>query len=187
MRKPLTPRSDKNIFRERGQLEGEGELPQSGQQYNTVSLCTCENPAENSWHSTATRPRASGCFNHILGTHAKHLRLSLHLSLFLTSQFHFRLSLPSPNLAPRPLCSKRCSLDLPCGPMARNMIYGTRSPTGFRSLLYHRRYIALSVSSLSKRTLASNRCTVNSVPHYRFPSTFPVHIGQSQCPAKRRW
>ena len=40
--------------------------------------------------------------------------------------------------------------------MARGMIYETRSPTGFRSLLYHRLYIASSVYFLSGRTLASN-------------------------------
>jgi hypothetical protein len=34
VRKPLTSRSDRNIFRERGQFEGEEKSPQLGQRYN---------------------------------------------------------------------------------------------------------------------------------------------------------
>jgi hypothetical protein len=56
--------------------------------------------------------------------------------------------------------------------MARSMIYGTQSPTGFRSHLYHRSCVASSVHFLSRRTLASNHGrTLNPPPHCRPPST----------------
>ena len=93
-------------------------------------------------------------------------------SATLSVQRLIRLSLHPPNLAPRPLCSEWCSLDLTCGPIACNMVYGTRSPTSFRPLLYHRLCVASSVCFLSRRKLASNhRRTVDSVPHGRLPFT----------------
>ena len=69
-----------------------------------ISLWTCEDMAENSQLSTTIRPRAPGRFNHyfMLPVLITYDGTSIFPGPFLTSQFRFRLSLPSPNLTPRP-------------------------------------------------------------------------------------
>ena len=134
-----------------------------GREFYRISHCTCESLAENSWHSPPP------CAWPALTPAPSIPPLSLHIRSFLIP---FSLILTFTQFGSSTSFLETVFSQSTLRTMARSMIYGTQSPAGFRSHLYHRSCVASSVHFLSRRTLASNHGRIlNSIPHCRPPST----------------